>query len=75
VLEHSRKILHALSDSADPRLRQPSTKAPAGEKDENISPEEARKIIGDKWAGEIEKIALKVYKAAYDYAVSNLRII
>ncbi|KAH6896741.1 phosphoribosylaminoimidazole-succinocarboxamide synthase [Thelonectria olida] len=49
----------------------PSTKAPAGEKDENISPEAARKIVGDKWAGEIEKIALKVYKAAYDYALER----
>ncbi|KAJ3487380.1 hypothetical protein NLG97_g6427 [Lecanicillium saksenae] len=49
----------------------PSTKAPAGEKDENISPEQARKIIGDKYADQIEALALKVYKAAHAYALER----
>ncbi|KAK3190917.1 Bifunctional purine biosynthetic protein ade1 [Lecanicillium sp. MT-2017a] len=49
----------------------PSTKAPAGEKDENISPEQARKIIGDKYANKIEELALKVYKAAHEYAAEK----
>ncbi len=51
--------------------KQPSTKAPAGEKDENISPDQARKIIGDKYADQIEALALKVYKAAHAYALER----
>lgn len=49
----------------------PSTKAPVGEKDENISPEQARKIVGDKYAERIEKLALEIYKAASDYALNK----
>ncbi|CAD6565208.1 MAG: Bifunctional purine biosynthetic protein ade1 [Alectoria sarmentosa] len=49
----------------------PSTKAPQGFHDENISPEEARKIVGEKWAGEIENLALSIYKTAHSFAVSN----
>ncbi|KAM3521998.1 hypothetical protein MY4038_008799 [Beauveria bassiana] len=49
----------------------PSTKAPVGEKDENISPDQARKIIGDKYANQIEALALKVYKAAHAYALER----
>jgi hypothetical protein len=41
-----------------------------GEKDENISPDQARKIVGDKYAERVEAIALSVYKAASEYAVS-----
>jgi phosphoribosylaminoimidazole-succinocarboxamide synthase len=46
----------------------PSTKAELGEKDENISPDEARKIVGDKYADRIEKLALDLYKAGAAYA-------
>ncbi|KAJ2978100.1 hypothetical protein NUW58_g7601 [Xylaria curta] len=46
----------------------PSTKAPVGEKDENITPEQARKIVGDKYADKIERLALAIYKAAHAYA-------
>jgi phosphoribosylaminoimidazole-succinocarboxamide synthase len=43
----------------------PSTKAELGEKDENISPEQARKLIGDeKVASAIEELSLKVYTEA-----------
>jgi phosphoribosylaminoimidazole-succinocarboxamide synthase len=43
----------------------PSTKAEAGLKDENISPEEARKLINDeKLAETIEKLSLQVYTEA-----------
>lgn len=43
----------------------PSTKAEAGEKDENISPEQARTVIGnEKVAAEIEKLSLEVYTTA-----------
>ncbi|KFA72790.1 hypothetical protein S40288_06381 [Stachybotrys chartarum IBT 40288] len=46
----------------------PSTKAELGEKDENISPDEARKIVGDKYASRIEELALACYKAGAAYA-------
>ncbi|KAK4466702.1 putative phosphoribosylaminoimidazole-succinocarboxamide synthase [Cladorrhinum samala] len=46
----------------------PSTKAELGQHDENISPEQAAKIVGDQYASRIEELALKVYKAAAEYA-------
>ncbi|GAB1315388.1 Bifunctional purine biosynthetic protein ade1 [Madurella fahalii] len=46
----------------------PSTKAELGDKDINISPEEARKIVGDKYASQIEELALACYKAGAAYA-------
>ncbi|KAI0203345.1 hypothetical protein F4808DRAFT_418359 [Astrocystis sublimbata] len=46
----------------------PSTKAPVGGKDENITPDEARKIVGEKYADKIENLALSIYKAAHEYA-------
>ncbi|KAI1437859.1 SAICAR synthase-like protein [Xylaria sp. CBS 124048] len=49
----------------------PSTKAPVGEKDENITPEQARKIVGEKYADKIENLALSVYKAAHAYALER----
>ncbi|KAF6218217.1 hypothetical protein HO133_006178 [Letharia lupina] len=49
----------------------PSTKAPPGFHDENISPEEARKIVGEKWAGEIENLALSIYKTAHSFAMER----
>jgi len=43
----------------------PSTKAEVGEKDENISPEQAKHIINDaKVAAEIERLSLKIYEVA-----------
>jgi phosphoribosylaminoimidazole-succinocarboxamide synthase len=43
----------------------PSTKADAGEKDENISPEQAREVIGDAAiAKEVERLSLEIYTAA-----------
>ncbi|KAI0441643.1 SAICAR synthase-like protein [Xylaria telfairii] len=49
----------------------PSTKAPVGEKDENITPDQARKIVGDKYADKIENLALSIYKAAHAYALER----
>ncbi|EON98759.1 putative phosphoribosylaminoimidazole-succinocarboxamide synthase protein [Phaeoacremonium minimum UCRPA7] len=49
----------------------PSTKAELGQHDENITPEEAAKIVGDKYAPRIEELALKVYNAARDYAAER----
>ncbi|KAL7946395.1 SAICAR synthase-like protein [Trichoderma barbatum] len=46
----------------------PSTKAPAGEKDENISPQQAISIVGEKYAARIQELSLSVYSAAADYA-------
>ncbi|KAH0132303.1 putative phosphoribosylaminoimidazole-succinocarboxamide synthase, partial [Aureobasidium melanogenum] len=49
----------------------PSTKAEVGDKDENISPEEATKIVGEKYAKKIEELSLKVYQIARDYAAER----
>ncbi|KAI1818649.1 SAICAR synthase-like protein [Poronia punctata] len=49
----------------------PSTKAPVGEKDENITPDQARKIVGEKYADRIESLALSIYKAAHEYALER----
>lgn len=49
-------------------LYTPSTKAELGEHDENISVEQAAKIVGDKYAKRIEELALSIYTAANEYA-------
>lgn len=49
----------------------PSTKASIGEHDENISPAQAAKIVGDRYAQRIELLALQIYKAARDYAAER----
>jgi phosphoribosylaminoimidazole-succinocarboxamide synthase len=47
----------------------PSTKAEVGGKDENISPEEARKIVGNaEVAKKVEELSLAIYKAAAERA-------
>ncbi|KLU83477.1 phosphoribosylaminoimidazole-succinocarboxamide synthase [Magnaporthiopsis poae ATCC 64411] len=46
----------------------PSTKAEQGQHDENITPAQAAEIVGPKYAGRIEELALAVYSAAADYA-------
>lgn len=46
----------------------PSTKAELGESDVNISPEQARAIVGEKYASRIEELALACYKAGAEYA-------
>ncbi|KAJ2891456.1 Bifunctional purine biosynthetic protein ade1 [Zalerion maritima] len=49
-------------------LYTPSTKAPAGEHDVNIHPDEAIKIVGEKYAKRIEELSLAIYKAGAAYA-------
>ncbi len=49
----------------------PSTKAPQGFHDENILVEQAREIVGEKWAGEIENLALSIYKTAHSFAMER----
>ncbi|KAI0021342.1 SAICAR synthetase [Xylariomycetidae sp. FL0641] len=46
----------------------PSTKAPAGQSDENISRERAAEIVGQPYADRIEELALKVFKAGAKFA-------
>ncbi|KAL7954618.1 SAICAR synthase-like protein [Trichoderma compactum] len=53
----------------------PSTKAPAGEKDENISPQQAVEIVGEKYAARIQELSLSVYSAAAAYARERAVII
>ncbi|KAI4763697.1 phosphoribosylaminoimidazole-succinocarboxamidesynthase [Aureobasidium sp. EXF-3400] len=59
------------SQKLEKSLWTPSTKAEVGDKDENISPEEATKIVGEKYAKKIEELSLKVYQVARDYAAER----
>ena len=52
----------------------PSTKAELGDKDVNISPDEARKIVGDKYASRIEELALECYQAGAEYAAERVSL-
>ncbi|KAK2625415.1 hypothetical protein QTJ16_004727 [Diplocarpon rosae] len=49
----------------------PSTKAKAGENDENISVAQAAEVVGPKYAKRIEELALKLYSTARDYALAR----
>lgn len=58
------------SDRLERPIFTPSTKADAGH-DENISIEEAAKIVGVKTAKELEKMSLDLYVRASEYALSR----
>jgi phosphoribosylaminoimidazole-succinocarboxamide synthase len=49
----------------------PSTKAAAGEHDENISFEEARKLLGADMAEQVKNATLALYTEAADYALTK----
>ncbi len=49
----------------------PSTKADAGDHDLNISPEEAKRILGPVHAAKVESMALDLYETAREYAASK----
>lgn len=49
----------------------PSTKAELGAHDENISPEEAAKIIGKDLGAKVAEISVKLYQAGADYAATR----
>ncbi|HKB59027.1 MAG TPA: phosphoribosylaminoimidazolesuccinocarboxamide synthase [Gallionellaceae bacterium] len=49
----------------------PSTKAAVGEHDENISFDEAKKLLGDARAEEVKKATLALYTEAADYAATK----
>ncbi|KAJ9624015.1 Bifunctional purine biosynthetic protein ade1 [Taxawa tesnikishii (nom. ined.)] len=59
------------SQKLEQPLWTPSTKAEVGGKDENISPEKARELVGEKYAKKIEELSLKVYQTARDYAAAR----
>ncbi|MCX6112977.1 MAG: phosphoribosylaminoimidazolesuccinocarboxamide synthase [Proteobacteria bacterium] len=48
----------------------PSTKAPVGQHDENISFDDVVKLIGPKLAEQVRDVSLKLYKFAANYAES-----
>ncbi|KAL3472660.1 hypothetical protein BJX99DRAFT_235121 [Aspergillus californicus] len=49
----------------------PSTKAEQGEHDENIHPDQATKIVGEPYASTIAELAVTLYKAAHEYALTR----
>lgn len=49
----------------------PSTKAAAGEHDENISFEETKKLLGPEMAEQVKKATLALYIQAADYALTR----
>ncbi|PMD54335.1 phosphoribosylaminoimidazole-succinocarboxamide synthase-like protein [Hyaloscypha bicolor E] len=71
---HKMPIVAGLKESeAFPQgaIYTPSTKAEAGQNDENISIAEAAKIVGPKYAQKIEDLAIKLYTSARDYAAER----
>lgn len=49
----------------------PATKAPQGQHDENISIEQAVKIVGKETAEKVRDVSLRIYKEGADYAESR----
>ncbi|KAJ3260121.1 hypothetical protein HK103_001197 [Boothiomyces macroporosus] len=56
------------SQKLEKPLFTPSTKAELGDHDENIHPSKLNSIIGERYAKEVEEMALKIYIKARDYA-------
>ncbi|KZF25134.1 phosphoribosyl-aminoimidazole-succinocarboxamide synthase [Xylona heveae TC161] len=68
---HGIKVPEGLRESEEfpgGAIYTPSTKAEAGKNDENIHPDAAAAIVGEKYAKRIEELALKLYKTAKSYA-------
>jgi phosphoribosylaminoimidazole-succinocarboxamide synthase len=67
------KLPAGLVDSSrlDKPLFTPSTKAEHGEHDENISIEQARKIVGEKTADQVAEVSLALYESARSIAESK----
>jgi phosphoribosylaminoimidazole-succinocarboxamide synthase len=59
------------SQKLEPPIWTPSTKAEVGEKDENITPQQAADIVGAEYADQIATLSLKLYTAARDYAAER----
>ncbi|GAD92176.1 phosphoribosyl-aminoimidazole-succinocarboxamide synthase [Paecilomyces variotii No. 5] len=75
---HGIKVAAGLQESQefpDGPIYTPSTKAELGDHDENIHPDQAAKIVGERYASKIESLALALYKTAHTYALSRGLII
>ena len=71
---HGAKVQSGLKESErfpGGPLYTPSTKAEAGQHDENIHPDEAKKLVGEKYAPKIADLALSLYKLASAYALER----
>ncbi len=64
------KLPENLKESAklEPALFTPSTKAELGEHDENITVEQAKKLLGTQIAAKVEDISLRIFEAGRSYA-------
>jgi len=58
----------AESEELPQPLFTPSTKAPEGEHDENISYEECERLVGDIWASRLRDTSLQLYRRATELA-------
>ncbi|CAI7659046.1 unnamed protein product [Penicillium pancosmium] len=47
----------------------PAIKAPYGERDENIHPDRAREMVGERYANRMESLSLELYKVAHKWAL------
>ena len=68
---HGMKVPAGLQESEEfpgGAIYTPSTKAEAGKHDENIHPDQAMKIVGEKYAKRIEFLAVELYTKAREYA-------
>ncbi|CAN6651915.1 phosphoribosylaminoimidazole-succinocarboxamide synthase [Trichomonascus vanleenenianus] len=70
---HGMKVREGMceSEAFDEPIYTPSTKAEQGEHDENIHPDRAAEIVGAEMAARLEKLAIELYKAARDYALTR----
>ncbi|KAF8477447.1 hypothetical protein BDZ91DRAFT_709276 [Kalaharituber pfeilii] len=59
------------SEAFETPLFTPSTKAEQGKHDENIHPDEVKKLVGEKYAARIAELAIQLYSKALDFASSR----
>ncbi len=59
------------SAKLEPALFTPSTKAEIGEHDENITREQAAKLLGAELAAKVEDISLRIFEAGREYAATK----
>lgn len=66
-------LLNGLKESEkfDEPIFTPSTKAEIGEHDENISAEEAKKLIDEETFNAVKEATIKIYKKASEYAFTK----
>ena len=59
------------SDKLEPPLFTPSSKAEVGQHDQNISPGEAARLLGEDVARKVQETTLAIYEAGRTYAASR----